>query len=995
MAQTKHVTLPSGALEELRLIVVDTISDLRGLATAYQVVRVKGHTTSGDGGGGEFVLIGTGATPGDIDSSGDDDNGFHIVNTAGYLWQRQSDVVTPQMFGAFPLATVALARASSTDLADTVQRALDFFAYPNPAVFGGISFSSQPMMSRDFLLPHGHYPCESTIEIEFGTEAGQPDASYDWTNRYVPGKLIMLGHIFTPYDTDIVAITLHSHLQGSRDKIQLSAYKDVHSSTSKKRFCATTFPGIYTDDTVLRTWANSTKYYRDEEIKYVSSGITYVLKCTKTGESATATPTLTGASFGSGGLFYCRGVSRLADATGMPGRNMDQMLMDSRDVGIQIRQLHSASNVELSAYNYCIGVQMLNREAVSDVIWSDIEMTRLNGCKVGVFQCGFTSDRIVELGQRTSYTGMPEGSVIWETGFPATHSSFLGGKLWESGKTGIVANDIIYYTLNYPIGTSQRWAWRVTDVGDGILGSNAPTSSQCNTTPWQDGTGKPTLVCIGSAYGTRYTMTSGSWVESPAAIQNKYLLHYANTCRFRVRYIVPLWQGSGTVDGNQSLYGIVVTGHYSQNDNTYDNVDMSALPSYWGGPITSSPSDPTLLSEACEVLLYSGSQNRFITRQEDYTSAPCVKVPWRNPEGMATGNTIIPSRIGNTHSGGRANVVADTCNILRDDVCLDVNFSDSLTFSGFVNIVSRDMSFVAYDTAATLTLSQLVAAGTAAVAAGPRYHPLDDSWSFPHHIGTGSITPCVMIDLAADVTNSSILSFAPIFGDPAYSTSDRWMRYAIYAVEEDGVTKIDPALIPITTRGAGNYACAVLANTIINRGVPTPASLQQTLTRKVMYDHATTTSELETVLAIHPLVKRVCLVISGGHLRGFRVRVTGSRGNRIYHPPLVNGTAQSRDMRVINTTVPMKGIFRAPVTVRFRDGTGAYEHAFLVAAPDITYYATSGPIAGLGGLGASDHRQWASDGTTGSATIKEWNGSDWDVVATDAYFIDDSDWSGV
>ena len=985
MAQTEFITAASGGAKPYTPVFVDTIADLRALTEPWPVVHVSGHTTVEDGGGGEFRYAGIGATFGPIGSGGADDDGWHIVNTGGMVWARVSDVVTPQMFGAFPSLTTTAAR-TATDKSARVQRALDFYLYPSPTVFPGLVYSTATKLSRRFELPDGLYRCESTINLDFSTYGDEATHGYDYSMYYAPGDLMMHGCIWTPYLTDITAISLRSHLIMGRAKIQLNCHKDVLYSlpadppTTKKKWDTVTYPTVYFDDECVRTWTNGVKYYRDETIKYVSSSITYLLRCTRTGTADTATPTLTGAEFGSTGKFYCLGTSRLAN-----GKNMDDMFMDTPDVGIHVAVLVNADNVRLSAANYCVGVRIQPREQAG-VSWSKIDIPRAPGCKAAVMLASYRGNRITELGGRLALQSFPIGGMAWETAYPKSDATYISGKTWSSGLTGVVVNDLIRYSLTHPVGVTQNWAWRVTIAGAGTLGTTPPAPANCTTTPWPSG--DVTMVCIGSQNGTRYVYngggesTPGNWAEAGSAYQNTIDLGWVNDNQLTARYLIPFWQETGsndppqTISATQSLYGIVMTGPYSNNNNHFDMVDMT--PANFGTTWT--------LKEAAEVLLYSGSQNTFHVRQENSNVAAAMLAQCRRPNDKPVLNVVRSARnpaltyvtTANRHrGGGGGNILLGPLYRETETTRYDVDFSGQLTFSGYATINSQSIAFSVLGSAATLEFTGTVTAGLTSETTKPRYFAADDSWQFDE-----DYCPCVVVDLGQNYTGSYLIRITPKLGDPLY-TSDRWVRWMAHCLEEDGVTKLDPGMIADTTMGPGTYSSIPLI-TEIGNGV-SHFRPQQSATGKYLWDLGKTYDSKQILLAVHPLVKRVAIGLRGSHYRGFIVEVIGSQGTRIYSPIFEGKTGTYTDVKFpVISAVPEKGILMSPATLRYMNGAAVTLFASLNFAAGQMYYCTSGATPSPG-----TNRMWRHTGAVqGSAVIEEFNGSTWDTIATGAYFTE-------
>ena len=983
MAQSKFVTLPSGALRPYTPVFVDTIEDLRSLTEAWPVVHVNGHTSAEDGGGGEFRYLGNGATPGDIAESGEDDDGWHIVNSSGLIWGRVSDVVTPQMFGAFPSASATAAR-SANDQQGRIQRSVDFWAYPKTSQFPGIAYWTKFRDSLRWEMPSGLYRCEDTVVIQF--DDGYFTAQgYNYQNYYTPGTFTCYGSVFTPYENDVAGFRLSSHRMGAKPRIVMRAYKDRNSSTGRVKWDYGTYPQIYYDDDVCRTWTASTAYLLDEEIKYTISSAVYIFRCTLAGTTASTAPSnVTGTEFTDGtAKFKCIGSARLSN-----GKSMNDILADTTDIGIHIDNLWESDGVECNALNYMVAVAAYPRSELGNAVgWNRITVNHVGGCMVGVLCASYLAERKVNVKGRLSLQDFPIGGMVWETGWPYTEASWSDGvavyDTWDLGASVSLGKKFVY-----TIG-DDTYAFQCTGAGTTSAGEY-PTASDIDGDEFTSGTAD--FICLGGSTGIRYRFdgpaggesTSGNWTDLSSVWDGPFgsSVDWTNDNEFEVHLVAPYWSGATTITSRKSQYGVVVTsfgGDYSCNNNSFGHLSLE-------NAAFTAP-QPTDLTEAAQYLLYCANATKGHSRNESPNITSAVKVVRRVYHTQQPRlNYITSARAGKLYStasyrlsrlGGYANVLVDAP--FEEGISAEktVLFSESACFSSYDYIHFKDQTIIPAVASTAAGYTDIAQARISTDTAGTywTYHPADDSWSF-----NGAYPLMVMVDLSHDEMNSAVIRVEPILSDDrTLSTSVRYWRWIAYAMQPDGQTKVNPYLFGPSPVHRLDY----------DGGILQPV---RSATYNYIYHTSNHTSEGATVLGAEPWVKKLLVGIFGMHIRGFRVQVNGTERCRIYsplHDPATKGITDTM-FRVVDA-VPEKGLVRAPAFFRYRDGTGTNQLAQLNKADGVTYHCTSGQTSSLT---PGNNLQWGHNGLSqGSATISEWDGSAWQAIATNAYYVTPADFT--
>lgn len=887
------------------VMAVDTLDDLRALTTAPDMVFVSGHTAVKDGGGGTFMWLSS------TGSASDDDDGWHVVSNAGSpgaknVWGRLSTVVTPQMFGGRSALTTALAKIE-VDQADKFQTAVDFWA--NPHAFAGTAKWNAFREPLRFEAPPGFYNCQSTIVVDPpGTPSG-----YEYQDLYVPGEFVMHGFIFTPFASNIPAIRLQSPRTAAKPRYVFRAYKDRHDSTLRLAWDYGTYPTRYVDDTALRTFAASTKYFRDEEIVYKISGVKYVFLCTLTGTShaSTVPSDVSGTEFDNGtAKFKCSGTARIVHSydTAKDGKSMNDVLADNRDIGIQIDNCWEHDQIHVTALNYCVGLACYPREGIwSAVGWATIHAAQIQGCMVGVLVATYLGERMMAAGGRLTLCDFPIGGMVWETTYPASPTD---------------------------AGTKYRF--------------NGPAGTEATSGNWS---------------------TDSTWASKLGGSPT-----WVNDCTFNLHLMAPYWQGTGIITGNKSQYGIVFTSFgpaYAVNNHKVNGLALE-----------NNPFSKTVLNESTQVLFYTGAGNQVHCRNEDPLKTATVLVAQKNYlSEQPRLNRVSTNFAGKTAQatsqrlsrlGGYGNVLVDAPFEEGTIAEETIMFTDRLTFSSFDTVVGRNMTWVHRTSTNQMDYRDYAPHRYSGETNGPMYHLADDTWSISSYY-----LPTVMIDLTDDDMNAAVIRLDVMLSkDTTLSTSLRYFNWLGYALETDGITKIDPTkwtTSPVRyVKFQGNYFAPTTSATYYwSFGT---------------YDGGSTTITIPTtvIMGVAPGIKKLALGVYGGHMRGFRVQVIGAGSASIYSP-YHDRAAGDRDVLTIDA-VPEKGFIKPPWTAWYRDETGTYQLARLnKAMGTYRYHATTGEYDVFTPQPTTGY-QWGYKGSQGSATIYEWDGDSWESIATNAYY---------
>jgi len=402
---------------------IATIAALRAMSDTPDEVYVQGHTTALDGGQGLFrLLAASGRTAGDIDSSGEDDNGWHIVCTStGAMYGRDDRVATPEHFGVVGSVS-AVAAATASDQTAAMQRWLNMWA--NPAAFPGINTvrGMAKWIKPRFEAHALFYRCSSmlTVEVPLGNPAwyGGPNSS----------ELIFHGSVFKLYTENFPSFRVITWRNSNCPKMRLRYYKQLNSS--KTGWNATTYPQRYRDPASYRVWQASTEFFRDEEIKYTISGVTYLYVVTQSGTTDGTVPTTSTSEQTSGTCKF----TRLGSITTSDGKWMRDHICESRDIGVWCDQLENTHNLEIDGENTLIGILVCPRGGSSNSCgFSTIHARYLLGSKFPIVIANHVFDYLVETATaRKALTGVPPLAVVRQTTDATYDYVFTGAAGTES-----------------------------------------------------------------------------------------------------------------------------------------------------------------------------------------------------------------------------------------------------------------------------------------------------------------------------------------------------------------------------------------------------------------------------------------------------------------------------------------------------------------------------------------------------------------------------------
>jgi hypothetical protein len=403
-------------------VVLDDIADLRALTTTPSSVFVRGHTTAWDGGGGVFdLLTGSGGTAGDMDSSGHDDNGWHIVcPTTTAVFGRRPTTVTPQQFGAIAAETETAA-ASASDQQAAVQRVMNFVY--RPETFPGFAYRSEQVL-LNFEAPEGLYRCDSPVRITIPATSPFQDAN-------IAGTVNWRGRVWTPRTVKTPGFIINAERTPGKPQTTLRACKQK-GVDAKVMWNADPWPQLYRHADAYRPWASTTTFYKNEEITQVlGSGATALYRITSAGgASGASAPTHTTGSAANGSIT----LAYLGTITNTSGKSCWDMLIDCDDIGIWIENCLEWQNLHLESDGYTIHVAEIPRggpsvDQVGFVRWQG----NATGCKFGFVAGSWLYDYLVaNSAARLALTGLRVGAVVRQSDNASNDFQFNGPAGGES-----------------------------------------------------------------------------------------------------------------------------------------------------------------------------------------------------------------------------------------------------------------------------------------------------------------------------------------------------------------------------------------------------------------------------------------------------------------------------------------------------------------------------------------------------------------------------------
>jgi len=290
-----------------------------------------------------------------------------------------------------------------------------------PFDFSGWSYRSDPPRIINVEVPHGFYRCEGSLSVfcSASITANRDDA-------YSPGDFVMKGMVFTPYDTDAHGIEYGHYKASGRADIYLRAFKGADPADGKLMWGKQSWPSLYLDDEVYRSWASSTAYHLGERFKHVVSSETWIFEVTQAGTTSTSAPAnVTGAEVTDGTVKWkAIGTSRLSN-----GKNMNDCLIDTKDVGILVYRCWAGNRHRYGATGYAVSVGAIPKKAGGSdaVAFSEHHCDRLGGCKFGLVLAAYKGHRLLGIGERLNLVDFPIGGVVWET----TDYTAGGGTMYE------------------------------------------------------------------------------------------------------------------------------------------------------------------------------------------------------------------------------------------------------------------------------------------------------------------------------------------------------------------------------------------------------------------------------------------------------------------------------------------------------------------------------------------------------------------------------------
>lgn len=401
---------------------VANIAALRALGSTPTEVYVKGHTTTNDGGQGTFrLLAASGRTVGDIDASGEDDNGWHIVCTStGAMYGRDDRVATPEQFGAVGSADVTAAAAASDQWAK-LDRWRKLWAMPE--TFPGVTVRGIDKWPKPRFEAHARfYRCAKMLDIEL------PAGSPTWYGGNIPSELLFYGSLFKLSTENFPSFRVRAPRNAGKPRAHLRYYKQLTSG--KTGWNATTYPQRYRNPAVYRAWASSTQFYRDEEIKYEISGIVYLYRVTQSGTTDATTPT-TGTSEQTSGT--CKFI-RLGSITTTGGKWQRDHICECRDIGVWVDSMDSWHDLTVDGENCAIGLLCCPRGGNGHAVgFATIHCRYLLGAKWAAVIANHLVDyNVANATERKALTNVPALSVVRQADDAINDYVFTGAAGTES-----------------------------------------------------------------------------------------------------------------------------------------------------------------------------------------------------------------------------------------------------------------------------------------------------------------------------------------------------------------------------------------------------------------------------------------------------------------------------------------------------------------------------------------------------------------------------------
>ena len=971
---TPHLSLSGGGTQ-----VVDTIADLRALTTPYDEVLVLGHTSAYDGGGGRFEWLNDGGTVGDIDSSGHDDNGWHIVTTGGAndVYGRVASVACPEHFGGFGSVDDTAAAASS-DRSVAVQRWANLWA--NPATFPGVATHRglTKWIKPRFEAHARFYRCNDTIDIS------TPEGSPSWYGGIIQSDLVFYGSLWRASNTEFPSFFLSMPRNAGKPLVHLRFYKQLNAG--KVGWDATTFPLKYRDPRAYRVWAATTEYYRNEEITHTIGGVTYLYRVTVGGTSGGTAPA---ASYSTATVNGSCTLYGLGSITTSDGRSCKDHFQHSRDIGVMIDWIDCAHNIHIDGENTLIGISAVPRVSNHSIGFATFHSRYLLGVKVGILIGCHMWDYFVESSsQRKALTGVAWNSIVRQSDDATYEYRFTGAAGTETSDASWTqqtkrsstamrwTNDDRFYTnLIYAHGAgvittssdvSTQSSYGVVSTNFGQIDSGTPKAFEVDHT---SSTTVITTGSIASPISHGYTEHEEVMIRSTGTLPTglspalRYFVHSVTSSTLTLS----LTKGGSAVTFSSSGTGtlnIVSCGYSGPSGNWFWDMGLEG--------VDNSMSSTTYPTELVHFLMDCSNESEATCRNDSSNkSASFIALPHPSTRECSFRNVVkslrTGKRIGNesyrtdrNYGFNRIEEVPylqeQVIQYTMPSLMQDAYFSDEDRIYFYESSIwpansSSPAEYALYRTAAN--------------AFYPKFNASDRSFSFTYQYPLAYI-----IEIPNNFQGLSLLEVNLALGDPSTHDSNSRCMLSIFNPN----TGSTPFLQPTTFQSMP-----------ITSGYPSSGLFEASSSGNYWLWHGSDRS-MPSYFSFSPFVSKVLLRVYGDNLLGLTLRLHNCPNGRIYAAKRnSNGRAQPYVL-----AAPKRGIWRAPTRLMYPNAT-PNTLELNKGAGDTEYWATSGTVASLAGIEAA--YQWAYTGTT--VYERDSGNTTWNTIATGVTPIEASDWHDI
>lgn len=948
---------------------VATIAALRALATTPDEVYVQGHSTAGDGGQGLFrKLAGSGRTVGDIDSSGDDDNGWHIVcTTTGAMYGRDSTVATPEHFGAVGSADVAAA-AAAADQTAKLQRWINMWG--KPSLFPGIaSVRGMAKWAKPRFEAHAlFYRCSSmlTVEVPLGNPAwyGGPNSS----------DLVFYGSVFKLYTENFPSFRVITWRNSNAPKMRLRYYKQLNAG--KTGWNATTYPQKYRDPASYRSWLASTEFYRDEEIKYTISGVTYLYVVTQSGTTDGTVPTTSTSEQTSGTCKF----TRLGSITTSDGKWMRDHICESRDIGVWCDNLENTHNLEIDGENTLVGILLCPRGgATNSCGFSTIHSRYLLGSKFPIVIANHVFDYIVATAtERKALTGVPALAVVRQvndstydyvfTGAAGTESSD-GSWTQRTARSSMGWNndlrfkvDLTYGRGNSVIDTTQS-TYGVVETVFGFLHSasgkkdfSVSVGSSTSVFTATDSGGTPiahaflkndevfltttNTLPTGLSAGTRYFLLSQSTLPTETQFTLRTAVDTASPVTFSTDGV-----------GDHYVQKMIAVG---PSGNFIDDIGLEFLELPVG-------------NVEMVMMMYDSGDETSVRCRNDNANRGSAAIHLRHPNryespkynetrAIRAGRRLNDKAWQNDRNNGCLNRLVESPYI--SDRVVEYNVQDLMEdalFSGKDRIYFKRSGIWHYS---ETTHREYATYRTSGSAHTILFNAASRSFNVPYQHAFA-----VIVELPVNHNG-----FAMLEVESCFSTVD---------AGQDNNARVAVSIFNPTT-GTGfvdqnNWPCYPVDGSVTM--FPTFSSSHYT-----SWLGSDRTDPI--CLCFQPWVRKALVRIHGDYMTGYRLRLHNAPNARMCAPGKTNGRPDA-----YVAAKPERGIWQAPTRLLY-DGVNANFIELNKAGGGTEYWAVSGTVASL--VGTEIAYQWAHTGTT--IYERDATNTTWNTIATGVTAVVPADW---